>query len=245
MKEIIIANWKMNVPYQKVPGLLNKFKSLKFSNSAEVVLCPDFLSLPLARVALKGTKIKLGAQDASFVERGACTGEVSPADLEELGVNYIILGHSERREYLLESDELINHKLSAVLAVPGLTPILCVGEKVRGKNPKTILFKQLEGALKNIKLSPKQSIIVAYEPVWAIGTGEVISPAEVTLAHLLIKGFLTKRFKPSQCRVIYGGSVNVKNSADFRDIAVVDGLLVGGASLNPKDFLTIFRNMLQ
>lgn len=243
--KIIVANWKMKLPYKKVAALLQRFNSVKFPAAIEVVLCPDFITLPLAATVLKKSKIKLGAQDATFVDHGAYTGEVSAVDLKDLGVRYIILGHSERRQYLSESDALINQKLKAVLAVKGLTPILCVGERVRGKNPKTILFKQLEGALKDIKLTSVQSIIVAYEPVWAIGTGRVVTNSEVTLAHLLIKGFLTKRFKPSQSRVIYGGSVDAKNSANFRDIAVVDGLLVGGASLNPKDFLTICRNVLK
>jgi len=245
LKKIIIANWKMKVPYKKAPALLKQFRARKFSNLAEAVLCPDFISLPLASQVLKGTALKLGAQDVSFSARGAYTGEVAASDLKDLGVKYIILGHSERREYLAESDQLINQKLQSVLAVKGLIPVLCVGDKVRGKNPKLILFKQLAGALTNIKLSPTQSIIVAYEPVWAIGTGQVVSPAEVTLAHLLIKGFLTKRFKASQCRVIYGGSIDAKNSSNFRHIPVVDGLLVGGASLNPSDFLTIYENMLK
>jgi len=245
LKKIIIANWKMKVPYKKAPALLKQFKTLKLTNLAEAVLCPDFISLPLASRVLKGTALKLGAQDASFSARGAYTGEVAASDLKDLGVKYIILGHSERREYLAESDQLINQKLRAVLAVKGLIPVLCVGDKVRGKNPKAVLFKQLNGALTDIKLSPTQSIIVAYEPVWAIGTGQVVSPAEVTLAHLLIKGFLTKRFKAGQCRVIYGGSVDAKNSSNFRHISVVDGLLVGGASLNPSDFLTIYENMLK
>lgn len=244
-KKIIIANWKMKAPYKKAPVLLKRFGALKFSGSAEAVLCPDFISLSLASKNLKGSKLKMGAQDASIALQGAYTGEVSASDLKDLGVTYVILGHSERREYFSESDEVINKKLQAVLSVKGLVPVLCVGEKVRGKSPKEILFKQLKGALKNIKLSPEQSIVVAYEPIWAIGTGQVVSPSEVTLAHLLIKGFLTKIFKPDQCRVIYGGSVDAKNSANFRDIEVVDGLLVGGASLNPKDFLTIFTSMLR
>ncbi len=243
--KIIIANWKMKASYKKVPALLKQFQASAWDRLTEVVVCPDFINLSRAAQSLAGTKIKLGAQDAAAFARGAYTGEVSAPDLKDLGVKYIILGHSERREYLAESDSLINQKLQAVLAVKGLIPVLCVGEKVRGKNPKAILFKQLEGALKNIKLAATQSIIVAYEPIWAIGTGRVVTKAEVTLAHLLIKGFLTKRFKPSQSRVIYGGSVDAKNSANFRDITVVDGLLVGGASLNPKDFLTICRNVLK
>lgn len=244
-EKIIIANWKMKLPYRQAAALLKKFKTLRLAASAEAVVCPDFLALPLAAKILRGSKLSLGAQDASLADRGAYTGEVSASDLKNLGVKYVILGHSERREYLLESDELINQKLREVLLVKGLVPILCVGEKKRGKNPKAILFKQLAGALKGITLSSKQSIIVAYEPVWAIGTGKLVNPTEVTLAHLLIKGFLTKKFKPGQVRVIYGGSVDSKNSANFRDIAVVDGLLVGGASLKPADFLTIFTSMLK
>jgi triosephosphate isomerase len=245
VKKIIIANWKMKVSYKKASALLKKFRALKFSAAAEAVLCPDFITLPLTASSLKGSQLKLGAQDAAPAARGAYTGEVAATDLRDLGVKYVILGHSERREYLAESDQLINQKLQTVLAVKGLTPVLCVGEKKRGKNPKAILFKQLEGALRNIKLTSAQSIVVAYEPVWAIGTGQVVSPQEVILAHLLIKGWLTKRFSAQQCRVIYGGSVDAKNSANFRDISVVDGLLVGGASLNPKDFLTIFTSVLK
>jgi len=243
-KKIIIANWKMKVGYKQALPLLKKFKSLKFSPRAEAVLCPDFITLPIATQVLRGGKLSLGSQDCAPVTRGAYTGEVSALDLKDLGAKYIILGHSERRQYFGESDQLINQKIKTVLATKGLTPILCVGERVRGRNPKALLFKQLAGALKDVKLSVNQQIIVAYEPVWAIGTGKVIGPQEVIMAHLLIKGFLTKRFKPSQCRVVYGGSVDAKNSAIFRDISVVDGLLVGGASLQPKDFLTISTSVL-
>jgi triosephosphate isomerase len=211
----------------------------------EAIVCPDFLSLPLAAKTLPLRSMKLGSQDAAFVDRGAYTGEISPADIKSLGASYVILGHSERRQYLGETDVLINKKLQAVLAVSGLTPVLCVGEKIRGKNPKAVLHKQLAGALKNVKLKPGQRLVVAYEPVWAIGTGRVIKRSEVVLAHLLILGWLTKRFSPAQCQVLYGGSVDAKNAANFSDISVVDGLLVGGASLDPKSFLTICRSMLK
>ncbi len=243
--KIIIANWKMKVPHQGAANLLRRFSHLSFPAGIEAVVCPDFLALPLAAKTLSLRKLKLGAQDAAFIDRGAYTGEISPTDIKSLGATYVILGHSERRQYLGETDALINKKLQAVLAVPGLIPVVCVGEKARGKNPKAVLQKQLAGAFKDIRLKPGQRLVVAYEPVWAIGTGRVIKRSEVVLAHLLILGWLTKRFSPTQCQVLYGGSVDAKNAANFSDISVVDGLLVGGASLEPKSFLTICRSMLK
>jgi triosephosphate isomerase len=227
----------MAVPYQRAESLLKRFVSLKFPESIEAVVCPDFLSLDKAKNIFFGKKILLGCQDVSSFSRGAYTGEVSVLDLKSLKVKYAIVGHSERRKYQMESDEVINGKVKVILE-NGLVPVLCVGEKDRNdKRAKEKILEQLANGLKGIKLGKKGQIVIAYEPVWAIGTGRVVSENEIVRAVELISTYLKKKYSTNQYRILYGGSVSGKNAKMLGRIT--NGLLVGGASLEPKSFLDI------
>lgn len=221
--------------------LAKKFKA-RAEKGSQIIICPDFLSLPLISPLLKRTAISLGAQDCANKERGALTGEISPADLKTLGVKYVIIGHSERREKLGENDQLINSKIIAALK-NGLVPIICVGEKLTDKEAgrtRQVLNSQLRYALRGVKIKKASDLIIAYEPLWAIGTGQAIIPAEAEL----IASFLekeTKKILGKKIAVLYGGSVDLQNAPIFLEQNHVAGLLVGGAS-NRNDFYKIWSS---
>ncbi|MBC7073860.1 triose-phosphate isomerase [Candidatus Parcubacteria bacterium] len=225
MKKVIVANWKMNPLSQKQAKDLFNFtkKVAKNLKNVQVVICPPFLYLPLLSKLAKNSKIKLGAQNCFWEEKGAFTGEISPAMLKDLKVKYVILGHSERRK-LGETDEMINKKLKTALQFK-LTPILCIGEKEKEKKEgKTfeVLETQCTLALNGIF---QPNLMLAYEPVWAIGTQ---NPCPPEIAKKVLE-FLKKKFPHPP--ILYGGSVNVKNAISYFNVGF-DGLLVGGASLS-------------
>ncbi len=241
MKKLIAANWKMNVPDMR------RWRSLRIPRGVEVVICPPFSFLSDVRCQM--SDVKLGAQDVFWENKGAYTGEVSPAMLKNLGVKYVIIGHSERRQYLKETDEMINKKVSAALKA-GLKVILCVGENLatrkRGletaKNfVKNQLQNDLKGMTKNYKLKAR-SLIIAYEPVWAIstsGTGKICSPTDALEMVKFIKFILHSKFYILNSRVLYGGSVDSKNISDFVKYEDIDGALVGASSLKAEEFKKI------
>lgn len=234
----VIANWKMYLDAKKsleliaeVKGQLSKVKGL------HVVICPSFLSLSdILNTKHLTLNFDLGAQDCFWAERGAHTGEVSPTDLLESGVKYVIIGHSERRQELGETDEMVNKKLQAVQKA-GLMPILCVGEtaqeRERGK-AEEVVSNQLVKDLVGVDAS---KILIAYEPIWAIGTGKSCEPSEAVKMHQLIKS------KTNNAPVLYGGSVDDKNVASYVAEEVVDGVLVGGASTKPEVFTNLLKNV--
>jgi triosephosphate isomerase len=196
---------------------------------------------------LKGSAVALGAQDASWQQQGAYTGETSPSQLAEVGCAYVILGHSERRQYLGESCRLINAKLKAVLAAkPALTPILCVGEAAsvrQAGRQAAFVDGQLKRALAGVTLAGRQ-LAVAYEPIWAIGTGKTASTDDIVAMHALIRRRLLRLFGPqlaAKIRLLYGGSVKADNARQIMSLPEVDGLLVGGASLKLSDFKKIAK----
>jgi triosephosphate isomerase len=200
---------------------------------------------------MKGTSMKVGAQDVFWEEKGAYTGEVSPGMLKEAGCGYAIIGHSERRKYLLENYQMIHQEVKAVLNTKDLTPIVCIGEEAEERKTDKrdfVLVDQLQQALGGIQIFDKQQIIIAYEPIWAIGSGVAIEPEEAEYAHKIIKLALNEMFgmrKVSEhFRVIYGGSISGNNVKDFANLDGVDGLLVGGASLDEKEFYKIAKTML-
>lgn len=221
-----------------------KFQYLK---SGEIVVCPNFISLLPVRKELQGSRIKLGAQDAFWEARGAYTGEISPDLLVEAGCEYVIIGHSERRQYLLLNYELIHKELRAVLDTK-LTPILCIGEtaddKKAGRGDK-VIFEQLQQALTGIEIIDDQQMVIAYEPIWAIGTGNVITPKEAAYAHKIIRLTINDMFgmhiANNNFRIVYGGSVAADNAHEFLNIENIDGLLVGGASLKADEFFKIAK----
>jgi triosephosphate isomerase len=242
MKNLIVANWKMNPASQKeVKALFEGIKKGVKNVKAEVVICPPFVFLPL----LKG--LTIGAQNVHFEEKGAFTGEVSSLMLKDFKINYAIIGHSERRKYFNETDEQINKKVKKVLSV-GLKPILCIGEtkeeKDQGKKSE-VLEKQITEDLKSISRDDIKNIVIAYEPVWAIGTGNNCSVDETMSSVLFIRKVLTKLYNreiADNMRVLYGGSVKSENSATCIKGSGSNGLLVGGASLNAEEFIKIVKS---
>ncbi len=251
-KKIIIGNWKMKRCLSESIKLskefAEKFKTFNFDKK-EVVVCPSFIALTEIKRVLKKSGIKLGAQDVFWEMSGSYTGEVSPKSLEEAGCGYVIVGHSERRKYLLENYAMIHQETKAVLNT-NLTPIVCIGEEEEDRKTDRrdfVLMNQIQQALGGINLMPNQQIVVAYEPVWAIGSGTAIEPSEASYAHKIINLALNDLFGmkvvKSNFRVIYGGSVNSKNISKFSKLEGVDGLLVGGASLEVGEFLKICKAM--
>lgn len=250
-KKYIIANWKMKPGFKESLDLAKKFKK-RFSGfkAGQIVICPSLLVLSEAVKIFKGSKIALGAQNVFWEEAGAYTGEVSPAMLAEIGCRYVILGHSERRKYLSENYEIINKKVRAVVKNEKLTPIICIGESWEERKTERrdfVLVEQLEQALSGLEIFGEQKIIIAYEPIWAIGTGTAIEPAEAEYAHKIIRlalnDIMGMRVATKNFNVIYGGSINAKNVKDFADLENMDGLLVGGASLRAEEFYKVAREI--
>lgn len=250
--KIVIANWKMKLGVFESIQLVKKLKLafLKKLWQEQIIICPDFLSLPSSRQALLRSKLKLGAQNCFWQENGSYTGEVSVKNLSSLGVEYVILGHSERRRYFKETSLQVASKARLAL-LNNITPIICLGEsRSEYKNNKTlfILKKQLKASLDGIKLTAKQRLVIAYEPVWAIGSGESLEANKIANILKFLQEELKKitSFKKAISRIsfIYGGSVNPDNAkvmANFKDI---QGLLVGSESLQVKSFTKICQEFL-
>jgi len=252
-KKIVIANWKMKLMLAETLELAGKMKE-KFRdfNESEVVVCPNFMSLLGVKEALSKSPIKIGAQDVYWEERGAYTGEISSSMLTEAGCQYVIVGHSERRKYLHENYEMIHQKVKAVLNAGGLIPVVCLGEEAheRGTDKRDlVLVDQLYQALAGINVMGDQQVIIAYEPIWAIGSGFAIEPSEAEYAHKIIKLTLNDMFGvrvvKENFRIIYGGSISSKNVKEFANLEGVDGLLVGGASLEAEEFYKISKEILK
>jgi triosephosphate isomerase len=242
MKNLVVANWKCNTTTAKeAKALFEKVKKGARNKNAEVVICPPFVYLPL----FKG--LTLGGQNVFWEEKGAFTGEVSPFMLKDLGIDYVIIGHSERRKYFNETDEQINKKIKRALSAR-LKPILCIGETKeeweRGKKSE-VLERQIKEDLKAVSRDEVKNIVVAYEPVWAIGTGNNCSVDETMSSVLFIRKVVSKLYNreiAAKMRILYGGSVKSENSASYIKEAGTNGLLVGGASLNADEFIKIVKS---
>jgi len=250
-KKIIIANWKMNLSLAETMALAKKFKEEFFGfDQGEVAVCPSSLYLSEVAKALKGSKLKLGAQNVFWEDKGAYTGEISADMLTEIGCQYVIIGHSERRKYLFENYEMIHKKVRAVLETEKLIPVVCIGETIEEKESDKrdfVLVEQLQQALSGIDVFGDQQIIVAYEPIWAIGTGTAIEPSEAEYAHKIIRLALNDMFGiqviVKNFKIIYGGSINSKNVKEFTDLEDMNGLLVGGASLKADEFFKVVKEI--
>ena len=246
MKKLIVANWKMNPQnLLEAKRLFNcvKFwskRNSKILKNIEVVICPPFVYLePLSKLLKSKTKIKLGAQNFFWEEKGAFTGEISPKMLKNLRVDYVIVGHSERRKILGETNEMINKKIKIAQKLK-LKPILCIGETFRErKEGRTfeVLKNQIKRAIKNLDNKSLKRLILAYEPIWAIGTKNPCQPEEAKKILLFLQKFI-----PSP--ILYGGSVNSENAENYIKSGF-NGLLVGGASLNQEEFIGIIKNILR
>ena len=243
-KPLIAANWKMNKNIEESISFINNFKnSSKKIKNAEIAICPPFTSLNEVNKIIKGSNIKIEAQNMHYEDNGAFTGEISPLMLKDAGCDYVILGHSERREYFNEDNQLKNKKLISALK-NNINPILCVGEKLEQReNNQTfdVIKGQLTNCLKNINKEDAKKITIAYEPVWAIGTGKNATPEQAEEVHKFIRGLLSKLYSniSENTRIIYGGSVKPNNIKDLMNQDNIDGALVGGASLKEEDFFQI------
>jgi len=248
MRKIIIAgNWKMNKTVGEAISLVKDLKKLvKGIDDKEIVVCPAFTSLAAVSAELKTSNIKLGAQNMHFEKNGAFTGEISADMLKELDVEYVIIGHSERRHIFNEDDELINKKVNAALK-GSLKPILCVGETLeeREKNKtKDIVGEQINQGLKDVDKKDMKNLVIAYEPVWAIGTGKTATFEQAEEIHVFIRGLLEAIFDDKvgdETSILYGGSVDESCIKDLIAQDDIDGVLVGGASLDAKSFLEIVK----
>ena len=247
-KKIIAGNWKMNKDIHETAALMNELKErLKdFRNEVEIVVCPPFTSLVIAKTLLKGSPMKLGAQNVSKHDDGAYTGEISVRMLAAIGCEYVILGHSERRQYFKENDELVNAKVKKTLAA-GLIPIVCVGETLEereGGLAEQVVTAQIRGSLHELSSSDMGKVVVAYEPVWAIGTGKTATPDQANAAHKLIRKTIGQLFSwaiAEKTVIQYGGSVNSANALDLLSQSDIDGGLIGGASLKADGFMGIVQ----
>lgn len=238
---LIAANWKMNKTTEETRDFIIQFTPMVSGiEGVEILIAPPFTSLAVAAKFLKGSGIKLGAQNVFYESSGAYTGEISPLMLKDCGCDYVIVGHSERRQYFFETDEIINKKVRAAQGI-GLSVILCIGETLKEREEgKTfeVLRRQLAEGLKDVR---PENLVIAYEPVWAIGTGRTATPEQIAEAHGFIRNMLREAFKEKadEIRIQYGGSVNADNASSILNIENVDGALVGGASLKPDSFIKI------
>lgn len=244
-RSLIVANWKMFKTSAEtenfIKTFLNQFPS---SVSAEVAICPPYPWLTIAAQLLKGSSVALGAQNLNENPSGAFTGEVAPPMLVDAGCKYVIVGHSERRQIFGETDALVNKKIRAAFD-NNLIPIVCVGETLAEREANqtlAIVTRQVKGALEGLPSQHTQRVVLAYEPIWAIGTGRTASPAQAQEVHLAIRDILKDQYgslTAHHVRVLYGGSVKPDNMASLMACEDIDGGLVGGASLDPASFLAI------
>lgn len=246
-KTIIAGNWKMNKTNKEAVEMLTELKEIvKGIDSVGIVIGAPFTALSDAVKAVAGSNIKIAAENVYPKESGAYTGEVSPVMLKEIGVEYVILGHSERREYFKESDEFINEKVKAVLA-HGMTPILCVGEKLEDREAgrtNDVNKTQINGGLAGLTAEEAKKVVIAYEPVWAIGTGKTATPEIAEETHKAIRCELANMFGEevaNEITIQYGGSMKPENAQELLAQADIDGGLIGGASLKAQDFSKIVK----
>ncbi|OLS03839.1 triose-phosphate isomerase [Tissierella creatinophila] len=240
---IIAGNWKMHNNIEESLKLVRAIKSYDLAKNVEKVVCVPFTDLKSVKEEIKGTDIKLGAQNMHFEESGAYTGEISASMLKEIGVDYVIIGHSERREYFNETDETVNKKIKTAIK-HNIKPILCVGETLEQREAneqKKIVKTQIEGALKDIETRDIEEIVVAYEPIWAIGTGKTASSIDAEDMIKFIRETINSLYGSlsQKVRIQYGGSVKPSNIVELMEKEEIDGALVGGASLKAEDFVKL------
>ena len=246
-KPIIAGNWKMNNTQASAVELINELKPLvKGINKTEIVVCVPFTMIEKVKKAVRGSKIKVGAQNVAWANKGAFTGEISADMLKEVGAEYVIIGHSERRQYFGETDKSVNMRTVQALK-NDLKPIVCVGETLNereGNKTNEVLKTQLEGAFEGFSADDIKKVVIAYEPVWAIGTGKTATAQQANDTIKFIRKVLEKMFtRPvaNKVRIQYGGSMNAKNASELMAMSDIDGGLIGGASLKAEDFSKVVK----
>lgn len=244
-RKVVAGNWKMNMTDPEAVELAKELKdNLKSLKETELVICPPFTSLFSLSKIVADSNIGLGAQNLFWESSGAYTGEVSAEMLAWVGCKYVIIGHSERRQYFGEENQSVNKKIEAALKA-GLTPIVCVGERLKERESgktEQVIEDHVRGALKDLSKEEVEKLIIAYEPVWAIGTGKTATTEQANEVHLFIRELIKRLYDAdlsSRTRVLYGGSVKPENAKDLIEQPEVDGFLVGGASLKADSFTAI------
>lgn len=246
-KFLIAGNWKMNTNLDEAKRISNVLHSYKnFDSEVEMLVCPPFTHLNFMSEILDMSRISLGAQNVYSEDKGAYTGEISNDMLVSVGCEYVIIGHSERRIIFSENNDIINKKVTNSLKA-GLRVILCVGETLQERESgitNSILESQLKDCLNKVEFNI-ENLKVAYEPVWAIGTGKTATLGQITETHNFISGYLKEKYKDSNVKILYGGSMNPTNAKEILSIENVNGGLIGGASLNPESFLEIYNSAIE
>ena len=248
-RKVIAGNWKMHKDLSESQNLISKLiNELRKENvNCDIIICPPFTSLSEAAGLVKNTKVKLGAQNMHYEDKGAFTGEVSAAMLKSVGCEYVILGHSERRAIFSESDEMINKKIKKALG-SGLRPIFCIGETLQQRESGTmndVIKRQVTDGLQHVSTGEMEKIIIAYEPVWAIGTGVTATPQQAQEVHVYVRQLINNIFGDDTAEKLiiqYGGSVKPDNAAELLSQSDIDGALVGGACLEADSFLKIIKS---
>ncbi len=245
-RAVIAGNWKMNKTPTEAAALINEMKPLVAGADCDVVLCVPFVDIPAAVEAAKGSNIKIGAENVHFKESGAYTGEISAAMLKEIGVEYVVIGHSERRQYFAETDQTVNLRTIAALKA-GFKAIVCVGETLEQRElgyTETLLKYQTKMALTNVPAEQLKNVIIAYEPVWAIGTGVTATADQADEGNGFCRAAIAEAYGADTAETVtvqYGGSMNAKNAEELLSKVNVDGGLIGGASLKAEDFSIIVK----
>jgi len=250
-RKIVAGNWKMNMSFQQADELLGNIlgdiEEYGSPANADIVVCPPALYLELATDLASGTTLSVGAQNVSEHEAGAYTGEISAGMLESVEVEYCIVGHSERRQYFNETDEQLGRKVDVLLR-HGITPIFCCGEVLQEREDDRhmdVVRRQLEKSIFHLDASDFNRLVIAYEPVWAIGTGKTATPAQAQEMHAFIRALIARQYSSevaAHCQILYGGSCNAANAEQLFALPDVDGGLIGGASLKAADFCKIIRS---
>jgi len=243
---IIAGNWKMNKTIEEGVALVNGFKAEAENTDVEVVVCVPYVLLPAVKEALAGSKVKIGAQNMHWEENGAFTGEISPIMLNDLGIDYVVIGHSERREYFAETNETVNKKVKSALA-HNLLPIMCCGETLEQREAnehKTLVAEQIKAGVADLSAEDVKKVVIAYEPIWAIGTGVTATSDQANEMCEMIRDTLAEVYDDAtaeEVRIQYGGSVKPANVTEIMNQPHIDGALVGGASLKADDFTALIN----
>lgn len=246
-KPLIAANWKMYKTPAQAQDFMNAFLPLVANHDRdEIVVCPSDTSLSVVIAAGAGTNVGVGAQNMYFADEGAFTGETSPVMIKAIGATHVLIGHSERRQYFAETDQTVNKKLLAALK-HGLKPIVCIGEVLAERESgrtEEVLLRQVGKGFEGISAEQADAVVIAYEPVWAIGTGKTATPEMASEAHAIVRSEIAKilgRKVAEEMRILYGGSVKPENATALMNEPEIDGALVGGASLIPESFAKIVK----
>ncbi|MCI6952025.1 MAG: triose-phosphate isomerase [Clostridium sp.] len=240
-KPIIAGNWKMNKTPEEAKELVTALVPLVKDAKCDVVICPPFVDLCAVKPIIAGTNIHLGVQNIHWAEKGAFTGEISADMLKAHGVEYAIVGHSERRQYFGETDATVNQRAKAAIAA-GITPIICVGESLEQRESgvtNAVVSGQTKAALDGIEAKDVETLVIAYEPIWAIGTGKTATKEDANATIAVIRGAIAEVYGKDvaeKVRIQYGGSMNPKNASELMSMPEIDGGLIGGASLKAEDF---------